>query len=169
MKQRNRKSLLSTKHKQRLDAIGFVWDRQDQLWEQAFTSLLKFKRREGHCCPSRHHVEGNFNLGSWVSTQRSLKNLLPLERKRRLDAIGFVWNRNDDRWERGFTALLKFKRREGHCRVPVLHSEGNYKLGRWVSVQRGCRRDMSAERKARLNKIAFVWNAASGITGLDEK
>ena len=138
-------------------------------WERGFAALSRFRARRGHCCPSRHHVEGNFNLGSWVSTQRSLKNLLPLERKRRLDAIGFVWNRNDDRWERGFTALLKFKRREGHCRVPVLHSEGNYKLGRWVSVQRGCRRDMSAERKARLNKTGFVWNAASGITALDEK
>ena len=126
-------------------------------WERGFAALSRFGARRGYCCPSRHHVEGNFNLGSWVSTQRSLKNLLPLERKRRLDAIGFVWDRNDDRWERGY------------CRVPVLHSEGNYKLGRWVSVQRGCRRDMSAERKARLNKIGFVWNAASGITGLDEK
>jgi hypothetical protein len=114
-------------------------------------------------------VEGNFNLGSWVSTQRSCKNLLPLERKRRLDAIGFVWDRNDDRWERGFTALLKFKRREHNCHVPKFHREGNYKLGWWVSTQRKRRKRMSAERKARLNKIGFVWNAASGITGLDEK
>ena len=68
------------------------------------------------------------NLGPWVSTQRSHKDLLPLERKRRLDAIGFVWNWRDLLWEQGFTALLKFKRRKGHCRVPALHNEGNYKL-----------------------------------------
>src|SRR5262249_47007141 len=112
-------------------------------------------------------VEANFNLGPWVSSQRSRKDLLPLERKRRLAAIGFVWNWRDHLWELGFTALLKFKRREGHCHVPALHNEGNYKLGWWVSTQRRFKKvykkDMSAERKARLNKIGFVWNEAPKI------
>src|SRR5262249_45001404 len=107
------------------------------------------------------HVEGNFNLGAWVSTQRTRKDLLPLERKRRLDAIGFVWDWYDHRWEQGFTALLKFKRREGHCRVPIFHSEGNHRLGWWVSTQRKLRKEMSAERKARLNEVGFVWSAAA--------
>src|SRR5215831_2877309 len=84
---------------------------------------------------------------------------MPAERKRRLDAIGFVWDWIDYRWEQGFKALLKFKRREGHCRVPIFHSEGNHRLGWWVSTQRKSRQDMSAERKARLNEVGFVWNA----------
>jgi len=33
-------------------------------------ALSKFRRRESHCCPSRHHMEGNFKLGQWVSVQR---------------------------------------------------------------------------------------------------
>ena len=98
-------------------------------WEKGFAALSKFRGREGHCCPPRFHVEGNFNLGPWVSTQRSRKDLLPLERKRRLGAIGFIWNWIDYRWEQGFTALLKFKRREGHCRVAISHSEGDHRLG----------------------------------------
>ncbi len=138
-------------------------------WEKGFAALSKFRARERHCCPSRLHVEGNFNLGLWVSTQRSRKDLLLLERKRRLDAIGFVWDWRDLLWEQGFTALLKFKRREGHCRVPALHNEGNYKLGYWVSTQRRYKKvykkEMSTERKARLNKIGFVWNAAMGPIG----
>jgi hypothetical protein len=127
-------------------------------WETGFAALSKFRAREGHCCPSRHHVERNFNLGSWVSTQRYHKDLLPCERKRRLDAIGFVWDWRDYLWERGFAALLKFKRREGHCCVPIFRSEGNLKLGWWVSTQRRNRKIMSAERRARLKKIGFVWN-----------
>jgi hypothetical protein len=109
-------------------------------------------------------VEGNFNLGAWVSTQRTRKDFLRLERKRRLDAIGFVWDWIDYRWEQGFTALLKFKRREGHCRVPIFHSEGDHRLGWWVSTQRKRRKRkrMSAKRKARLNKIGFVWNESMG-------
>jgi Helicase associated domain len=100
-------------------------------------------------------------LGPWVSTQRSRKDLLPLERKRLLDAIGFVWDWPDYRWEQGF-ALLKFKRREGHCCVPICHNEGKIRLGWWVSTQRVRRRELSAERKARLNKIGFVWNVFMG-------
>jgi hypothetical protein len=135
-------------------------------WEKGFAALSKFRARKGHCCPSRYYVEGNFNLGAWVSTQRTRKDFLRLERKRRLDAIGFVWDWIDYRWEQGFTALLKFKRREGHCRVPIFHSEGDHRLGWWVSTQRKRRKRkrkrMSAKRKARLNKIGFVWNESMG-------
>jgi Helicase associated domain len=128
-------------------------------WEKGFAALRKFRAREGHCCPSRDHVEGAFRLGLWVSNLRSRKGILPLERQRRLDAIGFIWEAHDHRWEQGFIALLNFKRREGHCRVRHLHVEGKYKLGEWVARQRGNRNKMSAERIARLNKIGFVWRA----------
>jgi hypothetical protein len=81
-------------------------------------------------------MEGNFPLGDWVSSQRYRKDVLPLERKRRLDAIGFVWDWRDHLdhlWEQDFAALLKFKLREGQCCVPIFYNEGNLKLGYWVS------------------------------------
>jgi len=92
-------------------------------WERGFAALRKFRAREGHCCPSRRHFEGGFRLGQWVSVQRYRKDLLSAKRKRRLDAIGFVWDYRDHRWEQHFAALLNFKRREGHCRVPILYKE----------------------------------------------
>ena len=130
-------------------------------WEKGFAALSKFRAREGHCCPLPDHVEDTFRLGVWVKNLRSRKGLLPLERQRRLDAIGFIWDRRDDKWEQGFAALLNFKRREGHCRVPQFHVEEKYRLGKWVSTQRKNRKMkiMSAERVARLNKIGFVWRA----------
>ena len=85
-------------------------------WEQGFAALCKFRRRKGHCCPPQRHVEGKYNLGPWVITQRYLKDELSVERKRRLDRIGFVWNWRDFAWERGFAALLKFKRTSGDAR-----------------------------------------------------
>jgi hypothetical protein len=75
--------------------------------------------------------------------------------------MGFVWDWIDHRWEQGFMALLQFKRREGHCHVPIFHREGDHKLGWWVSTQRR-NKELSAERKARLNKIGFVWNEKMG-------
>jgi hypothetical protein len=127
-----------------------------------FAALSRFQAREGHCCPSRHQVEGKFKLGAWVSTQRYYKDNISAKRKRRLNALGFVFHWQDFLWDRGFTALLKFKRREGHCHVPTLHSEGDHKLGYWVSTQRRYKKDMSVERRARLNKIGFVWNENRG-------
>ena len=139
------------------------WDKASiDRWEKGFAALSKFRARRGHCLPPRRYVEGNFKLGQWVSVQRYREDLLPAERRRRLDAIGFVWNFKDYHWEQGFTALLKFKRREGHCCVPIHHNEGNHRLGWWVSTQRRRRNEMSAKRKARLNEIGFVWNAEMG-------
>ena len=131
-------------------------------WEQGFAALSKFRRRKGHCCPPQRHVEGKYNVGSWVIVQRYRKDHLSVERKKRLDRIGFVWNWRDFAWERGFAALLRFKRREGHCRVPIQHREGNFRLGYWVSTQRRKRTELPALRKRRLNKIGFVWREDQG-------
>jgi hypothetical protein len=128
-------------------------------WEKGFAALCKFRAREGHCCPSDDHVEDSFKLGLWVRNLRWRKGLLPFERERRLDAIGFIWEPRERKWEQGFQALLTFKRREGHCRVPQPHVEGEYRLGQWVSAQRRNRNVMSVERMGRLNKIGFVWRA----------
>ena len=86
------------------------------------------------------------------------------ERRQRLDLIGFVWDPLTAAWEEHFSALKRFKAREGHCRVPVGHVEGTYKLGSWVHVQRISRDTMPAERRRRLDKIGFLWRARSGKT-----
>ena len=39
---------------------------------------------------------------------------------------------SEQTWQRGFSALEEFKRREGHCRVPRYYLEGDYRLGQWV-------------------------------------
>ena len=138
-------------------------------WEQGFAALRKFRARKGHCCPSRYHIEGKLKLGQWVITQRYYKDDLSSKRKRRLNVIGFVWDWRDHRWKQGFAALLKFRRREGHCRVPIFHCEGNCRLGWWVSTQRQNRKILSTERKARLNKIGFVWRENMGRPSVERR
>ena len=65
---------------------------------------------------------------------------------------------SEQAWQRGFSALKKFKRRKGHCRVPRPHLEGNYKLGQWVAVQRYSKDSLAAERRTRLNQLGFIWS-----------
>jgi Helicase associated domain len=161
-KQRTSADTMSPKHRKRLNGIGFVWNRREDAWQRGFAALTKFKARQGHCLVPRFHVLGPYKLGQWVSVQRYHRDIIPAKLRKRLDAIGFVWDCREDAWEIGFAALTKFKAREGHCRVPTLHIERKYKLGQWVTVQRRKKDKMPDKRRKRLNKIGFVWRAYSG-------
>jgi hypothetical protein len=55
--------------------------------------------------------------------------------------------------------LAAFKKRHGHCRVPVASKDCS-SLARWVVAQRYARRKgkLSAERVQRLDKLGFSWD-----------
>jgi predicted helicase len=99
-----------------------IADRIGVSWDEWFGLLLRFRAREGHCRVPHPHVEGTFRLGGWVNKQRTKRDAMAVERRQRLDAIGFVWDPQTASWEEGFAALKNFKAREGHCRV------GTFKL-----------------------------------------
>ena len=135
--QRRTKDTMPPERKQRLEDMGFVWDPYAEQWEEGFSKLLQFKAAEGHCrVPLSFKVDG-FNLGAWIRRQRAAIDSLPRERKQRLDDIGFVWDPHEELWEEGFSKLLQFKEAEGHCRVPSSFKLDGFKLGFWVSNQRG--------------------------------
>ena len=162
--QRKTKDKMLSKYRNRLNEIGFVWEGHEHAWEEGFAALSKFKVREGHCRVPRYHVEEAYKLGQWVSVQRLARGTMSAERRKRLDAIEFVWDGRNHYWEDGFTALVKFKTREGHCRVPSSHVEDKFKLGQWVTTKRRLRSNMPSSRKSQLNKIGFVWRVYSEAT-----
>ena len=152
---------LSEERKIRLSKLGFVWDRLNDQWEDGFSNLVKFKEREGHCRVLYNHLEDNYKLGGWVIDQRKNIKTLSDERKIRLDELGFIWNQLAAQWENGFSYLITFKTREGHCKVPHKHLENGFTLGLWVSVQRRNKENLSDERIKRLNSLNFIWTFKS--------
>ncbi|MDB2663277.1 Helicase associated domain protein, partial [Paracoccaceae bacterium] len=109
---------MTNERKDQLDSIGFVWDVFSHAWEQGYNTLVQFKEMTGHChVPQECELEG-YKLGRWCSIQRRDVDKLSSERKKRLEDLGFVWNIQDAKWERGFAALALFKQIEGHCNVP---------------------------------------------------
>lgn len=153
---RKRSEKLSKEQLIVLDEIGFIWDVLDDQWEQGFKSLQKFREREGHCIVSGKHIENDFNLGQWVSDQRRKKYLTD-DRIKRLDSINFIWDILGSKWEEGFNSLVKFKLREGHCRVTRFHIEDGIQLGIWVRTQRKSKVSMSQDRIKRLDDLGFKW------------
>ena len=155
--QRKKKSQLTLSQIGRLDSIDFNWDPFNEQWERAFKALQQFHAREGHCQAAISHIEDGLNLGTWISTQRQNKMHLTTDRVRRLDHLGFSWNRFNDQWERAFRALRLFHTREGHCRVAISHIEDGLKLGIWVRAQRQRRDRLTPEQISRLSSISFIW------------
>lgn len=157
--QRDAKGRMLCKNKKRLYAIGFILDRREIAWEEGFAAITKFKAREGHCRVPRYYIEGTYKLGQWVSVQRLSRDKMSAQRRKRLDAIEFIWGGREHYWENGFAALAQFKAREGHCRVPSLHIENKFKLGQWVTTRRRSKDKVPSRWKLQLDKIGFVWRA----------
>ena len=111
--QRENKDTTSPERRQRLDALGFVWDLLTMQWEEGFCALQSFHQREGHCRVSQDHREQDYPLGTWVSDQRYRKDTTSPERRQRLDALGFMWNAVTTKWDEGFRYLTVYCQREG--------------------------------------------------------
>ncbi|MDC3080654.1 helicase associated domain-containing protein [Rhodospirillaceae bacterium] len=157
--QRNRKNRLNAEQIARLDALGFAWNKYTDQWEQCFSALKAYKNEFGNCVvPAGTQYLGK-KLGVWVAGQRRRKYQLSKEQITRLDALDFSWDPDAQRWEQGFSALEAYKSEFGNCLVPKNAKYAGMHLGGWVSRQRQIRKQLSADRIARLDALGFVWRA----------
>jgi hypothetical protein len=162
-RQRQSKDTLSSERRRRLDELGFVWGILETNWEEGFKYLETYKQGTNHCNVPKDHKQNEFPLGLWVSEQRVNRDKMSLERRQRLDEVGFVWDAREAAWEKGLIHLKIYRDRVGHCRVPKTHKEQNgFELGSWVSVQRTNKDKLSPERRQRLDEIGFVWKPPKG-------
>ncbi|KAL7435561.1 hypothetical protein ACHAXH_006898 [Discostella pseudostelligera] len=140
---------------------------EDQ-WEEQFNQLMEFKSKEGHCNVPFNHADLSFILHS---THYDIKATLYTEeqssRIKRLQGIGFVWDVDDFCWEEKFE-LEKYKKDNGHCRMPARHQcETGTFLGPWVMQQRYLYKKyknnepaygMTPMRINHLENIGFEWS-----------
>ena len=150
---------LSPERTSLLDALGFDWNPVDAAFEAMFAELKRYRERSGHCNVPSGWPE-NPKLGTWVNTLRSAqrKGDLSVEKKARLEELGFVFNPFEAAWETMFAELKRYKERFGDCNVPKNWSE-NPGLAAWLEKQRQKKDGMTAERKARLDALGVVWDA----------
>jgi hypothetical protein len=130
-------------------------------WESNFALLEMYWKREGHCNVPRLHKEDGASLGGWVAYQRKAKKkeMLRADQAHRLESIGFVWDMFEAQWENMFALLETYKKREGHCNVPISHKEDGAHLGIWVQTQRTSKKKemLSADKVRQLESIGLEW------------
>ena len=127
----------------------------DESWLKRFSELEEFKKKEGHCNVSQSDLEHK-KLGIWVKTQRSNKDTMSSSRREKLDGIKFTWSVQVP-WEDRLSELVEFEKKNGHCNVSQTDPD-HKELGIWVMNQRNRVSTMSAERKAKVNRIGFTWS-----------
>jgi hypothetical protein len=168
-KQKRIKKELRQDQIQRLDEIGFDWNKQsanyDIRWNECYE---KFKK---HWLPNRElPIPSDAFLTRWVQTQRAknVQQTLRQDRKEKLDQIGFIWEtrvhnrrnttRNDKKWKDMYDKLVEFHAEHGHSIVPRGYSD--YKLYVWTAAQRVLHREerIQENRKQFLEDLGFVWN-----------
>lgn len=132
-----------------------------------FYLLMLFRDREGHCDVKVEHVEDGWKLGNWLRDQREAKKRGTLDeiRQERLEEAGVAWDLQDQKWERMFQLLKKYKQREGHCHVLQRHKEGNEgeNLGTWLNTQRMKKKagKLKAARERQLDRLGIDWDPSS--------
>ena len=90
------KSQLTQERIDKLDEVGFVWNTNDNEWDEKFTLVVQYKDEYEKFPPQSQGV-----LGTWVDHQRTQKkkfdkdpttSTLTQERIDKLNKVGFAWN-----------------------------------------------------------------------------
>ncbi len=168
---------LSEQCRLRLTEIGIIWDLHEHSWQRMYEAMKDFKHQNGHCwVPSAWPV--NPRLGAWVSAQRTAKEAGTLSEARisLLAAIGFVWGRSDSqstevgsrgslqdqKWQKMFNELAKYKQQFGNCNIPAVWPE-NPRFASWVKTQRAAKKsgEMPPYRVQLLDDMGFNWDRSN--------
>ncbi len=148
-----------------------VVERVTSPWEEHYSHLLEFVKREGHAqVPSQFVSLTGARLGKWVRVQRHAhnKNSLDSYRVGRLQLLqGWLWEVVDSKWEIFFAELEEYSRRERHACVPGGYTTATgLRLGGWVSQQRTTyiMGRISEARCKRLEALpGWVWDAVTAL------
>jgi superfamily II DNA or RNA helicase len=151
---------LSLERKKQLDDLGFVWDPNEKAWDVNFEALVAYEKEFGDCrVPREYKTKDGLALGFWNESQRRNTGL-SLERKKKLDDLGFVWDPVEKAWVENFKALVTYKKEFGDCKVNKAYKTKNGSaLGNWVRTQRRYQDRLLPERKKQLDDIGFIWDA----------
>lgn len=132
-----------TLEKDKIDELarrpGWSWEPRAELRRDGMEVLDAYIERNGHARIPIRHFESGFALGAWAhdKRQRYRDDRLSRDTVDELESRPeWVWNLQGARFAFGLSCLDAFVKRERHAQVPVLHVEGDYRLGNWVHDRR---------------------------------
>ena len=169
--QRGIRDTLSKERRALLEHLpGWSWDPHENRWQECYKLVHQFGDREGHTRVPDRYVEDGVNIGSWVLTQRMNRDDLSADRLQLLEALpGWVWDAYAHRWERGYTPLVDYTKKNGTSRVPNRYeTEDGFQLGQWVNTVRSRKKtgSLRPEYVKQLEQLAdWTWTPKADSWG----
>ncbi|MGY0466549.1 helicase associated domain-containing protein [Kitasatospora sp. cg17-2] len=125
-------------------------------WQRMHAVAARFHIEHGHLDPTdkTEHAE----LISWLARQRHLngQHLLDPVRVSELDALGMIWSKNANAWERGHAYAAAFHHQHGHLAVPATAKLDGYAVGAWMRRQRKAD-NLTGDQVAKLDGLDELW------------
>ena len=145
----------------KLDSLGIDWNPLEAQWEKPYKELEQYQKEHGHINIARTDTLYGA-LGKWLATNRRnyYSNKLSLERIKKLDALGIVWNPRESQWLENYEMLRKYYQEHGHGNVATTDKSWGT-LGSWLAVNRGAyyKNKLSLERIKKLESLSVIWNS----------
>ena len=160
-----KKGKLSEKRISQLEKLGMIWEPEKlrrESWEHYFALFQDYVSRQNTFPSSAYVTENGVRLGIWLSNQKEKKKdgtLLP-ERRRRLEALGIVWDVLEQAWLERYEEARAYYIKHGHlCPYQERSGQGPDSLSHWLTAQRKARRagTLSAEKIRMLEEIGMLW------------
>lgn len=157
-----RKGVLTEEQIRLLDEIGMAWEGKfSRRWENGFTEAEKYYETFGTLdVPLEYITESGYRLGEWIRNHREGSIRITPERRKRLDAIGMIWEKEDSFSVRYRLARDYFEE-HGNLDVPAGYVVEGVWLEKWLSDQRLLLRGkktgkpMTAEQLSQMQEIGF--------------
>jgi hypothetical protein len=125
------------------------------LWETVIVVYVQYVADHGEPPRSNGPPEWLW-LYTWMTKQRGTRHTMPAERRQALDAISFCWSQLDADFARGLAGYVRFVAAHGRIMPPLAGQDAWLRV--WITSQKSAKDTMSAERRAALNAVGFIWN-----------
>ena len=154
----------------RLDAIGMVWtDAFTNRWNYGYAQACQWYKEHGDLnVPSTYVNASGFPLGKWLKRHIPNENgktaiTVTPEKRKKLDAIGMVWDRPEDSWEMRYALVKAFHAEYGHLNIPPQYKASGVWISKWLNEQRqiyiGNRpgKQLTEDQIRRLEALGMTW------------
>ncbi len=151
---------LSEEYAQQLKNIGFSFEiaKLDKSWDQKYQQLCDFVRKNKRF-PTLTDKQNNSEIAAvykWMSYQKACykSGTLDPEKQKRLDDIGFIWDKDEVVWLDSYQRLKEFVEENRRTPKPTEKYKGAT-VGQWYYKQKRLYRDNKLPL-SRQNKLAQI-------------
>lgn len=134
LKNGSARTQLSAEQIARLDELGMNWTgKHNATWDKAYQAACQYKKMNGNLdIPAAYVTADGISLGRWIRRQKTAK--LTEERRKKLDALGFVWEKEDP-WMEKYKLVKDYYNQHGNTKIPADLVVHGVWLRRWLTEQ----------------------------------